>query len=136
MVMSSLCQLLSKVPILAQFDLIHMPGIFTVYCPHGVCYEFEVMCRCESPKVPFDIFTPRFHTPPCVIIYDNAYKLDAYCLNCKPRLYQKTRFLSTTFTGVGMWAVVVVIALTRISPWTFVVSTCKSTNRPIQDYSE
>ena len=65
------------------------PGIFTVYCPHGVCYGFEVMRRCESPKVPFDIFTLRFRSPPAVIIYDNACKLHAYCLNCEPRLYQK-----------------------------------------------
>ena len=101
MVMSSLCQLLSKVPILAQFGLIHTPGIFIVYCRHGVCYGFEVMRRCESPKVPFNIFTTRFHTPPRVIIYDNACKLHAYCLNRKPRLYQKTRFSIDCFHWRG-----------------------------------
>ena len=57
------------------------PGIFTVYCPHRVCYGFEVMQGCESPKVPFDIFTSRFHSPPKVIIYDNACKLHTYCSN-------------------------------------------------------
>ena len=98
MVMSSLCQLLSKVPI---FDLIHTPGIFTVYCPHGVCCGFEVMRRCESPKVPFDIFTSRFHTLPCVIIYDNACKLDAYCLNRKPRLLSKNTFFIDHFHWRG-----------------------------------
>ena len=25
------------------------PGIFTIFCPHGICYGFEVMQSCESP---------------------------------------------------------------------------------------
>ena len=29
------------------------PGIFTIYCQHGVCYGYEVMAQCESPKIPF-----------------------------------------------------------------------------------
>ena len=68
------------------------PGIFTVYCPHGICYGFEVTQRCESPRVPFKIFTSRFSTPPQVIIYDNACKLHAYCLNREPALYRYSRF--------------------------------------------
>ncbi len=40
------------------------PGIFTIYCPHGVCYGFEVLRECESPRHPFQIFKTRFSKPP------------------------------------------------------------------------
>ena len=40
------------------------PGIFTVFCPHGICYGFEVMLSCESPRHPFSIFRHRFHVAP------------------------------------------------------------------------
>ena len=77
------------------------PGIFTVYCPHGICFGFEVMQRCESPRVPFKIFTSRFSTPPQVIIYDNACKLHAYCLNREPALYRYSRFFVDRFHWCG-----------------------------------
>ena len=44
------------------------PGIFTIFCPHGVCCGFEVMRSHESPKHPFEIFSTRFETPPDIII--------------------------------------------------------------------
>ena len=68
------------------------PGIFTVYCPHGVCYGFQAMRSCESPQYPFDIFTFRFHAPPRIIIYDNTCKLHIYCLNREPARCSNTRF--------------------------------------------
>ena len=40
------------------------PGIFTVFCPHGICCGFEVMQSCESPKHPFSIFRQRFQKAP------------------------------------------------------------------------
>ena len=58
-----------------------LPGIFTVFCHHGVCYGFQVMETCESPRHPFQIFRSRFPATPKVIIYDNACKLHQYCLN-------------------------------------------------------
>jgi hypothetical protein len=48
------------------------PGIFTLYCPHAVCYGFEVMRSHESPRRPFEIFLTHFEQPPTTIIYDNA----------------------------------------------------------------
>ena len=48
------------------------PGIFTIFCPHGICYGFDVLRSCESPRHPFEIFTTRFEKPPSVIVYDNA----------------------------------------------------------------
>ena len=77
------------------------PGIFTVYCQHGVCYGFEVMARCESPKIPFQIFTTRFPHPPRVIVYDNACKLHQYCLNREPQHFQNTLFLVDRFHWKG-----------------------------------
>ena len=45
------------------------PGIFTVYCPLGVCYGFDNMQRCESRRHPFEIFSSRLPVLPQVIVY-------------------------------------------------------------------
>ncbi len=76
------------------------PGIFTLYCQHGVCYGFEVMESAESPKVPFRIFKTRFPTPPERIVYDNACKLHQYSLNCEPH-FRSTKFLVDRFHWKG-----------------------------------
>ena len=56
-----------------------LPGIFTVFCPHGlstlysllqlvydntvgICYGFQLMLSHESPNIPFTIFRTRFAT--------------------------------------------------------------------------
>ena len=36
------------------------PGIFTVFCRHGVCFGFSLMTSSESPRTPFSIFMRRF----------------------------------------------------------------------------
>ena len=77
------------------------PGVFTVYCPHGVCYGFEIMQQCESPKHPFTIFTCHFPVPPGAIVYDNGCKLHSYCLNREPALYKDTRFFIDRFHWRG-----------------------------------
>ena len=38
------------------------PGIFTLFCRHGICYGFQVMESHESPRHPFKIFFAGF---PC-----------------------------------------------------------------------
>ena len=68
------------------------PGIFTVFCKHGICYGFQCMTSPESPKVPFEIFKTRFQKAPSTIIYDNSCKLHAYCLNREPHFFRSTRF--------------------------------------------
>ena len=40
------------------------PGIFTVFCPCGICYGSQVMTKHESPEVPFDIFKSQFSKRP------------------------------------------------------------------------
>ena len=60
------------------------PGIFAIFCPHGVALGFEVMQECESPWHPFDILAHQFPRPPKVVVYDNACKLHTYALNREP----------------------------------------------------
>lgn len=77
------------------------PGIFTIFCPHGICYGFQAMTSCESPKVPFNIFKTRFTKAPSVIIYDNACNLHKYCLNREPVYFKRTRFYVDSFHWKG-----------------------------------
>ena len=77
------------------------PGIFTIYCPHGVCYGFEIMTRCESPRHPFNIFMSRFPVPPRTIVYNNGCKLQSYCLNRELVLHKKIRFFIDRFHWKG-----------------------------------
>ncbi|XP_061188793.1 uncharacterized protein LOC133196966 [Saccostrea echinata] len=69
-----------------------LPGIFTIFCPHGVCYGFQVMESNESPNVPFTILRTRFRKAPKHIIYDNACKLQQYCLSRDPLFFQTSEF--------------------------------------------
>ncbi|KAH3799822.1 uncharacterized protein LOC127838876 isoform X1 [Dreissena polymorpha] len=69
-----------------------LPGIFTLYCLHGICYGFEVMRFCESPDVPFTLLRTRFPTAPKMVVYDNACSLHEYCLNRDPVFFKHTQF--------------------------------------------
>ena len=73
------------------------PGIFTIYCPHGVCYGFEILQECGSPRHPFQIFKTRFLKPPNVIVYDNVCTLHQYCLNREPEFFKSICFLVDRF---------------------------------------
>ena len=35
-------------------------GIFTFFCPHGICIGFQLMRTPESPRIPFDFLMRRF----------------------------------------------------------------------------
>ena len=41
------------------------PGLFTVFCAHGICLGFKLMMNKESPKTAFDILFTRFSTGTC-----------------------------------------------------------------------
>ena len=77
------------------------PGIFTIYCQHGICYGFQVMDSHESPCYPFKIFRSRFTSAPKLIIYDNACKLHQYCLNREPAFFSHTQFSVDRFHWKG-----------------------------------
>ncbi|XP_070541358.1 uncharacterized protein [Ptychodera flava] len=68
------------------------PGIFTLFCPHKICYGFQLLLSHESPEHPFSIFKTRFEVAPKLIVYDNACKLHQYCLNREPVFFQNTIF--------------------------------------------
>ena len=82
------------------------PGIFTLYCTHGVCCGFQVMLSHESP------ISTRFETPPTIIIYDNSCKLHQYILNRQPSHFKNTRFSLTVFTGEDTLGALVATHLT------------------------
>ena len=68
------------------------PGIFTVYCKHGVCYGFEILQMCEFPRNPFQIFKSCFLQAPELITYDNACCLHIYSLNREPQFSSTRNF--------------------------------------------
>ena len=69
------------------------PGIFTIFCEHGICYGFELMTSHESPRHPFSIFKTRFKTAPRC----NACQLHKYCLNREPLFFKNTVFYVDRF---------------------------------------
>jgi len=73
------------------------PGVFTIHCPHGVCYGFELMKTCESVNIPFTIMRTRLQKAPSLIVYDNACILHAYCLNRDPAYFAHTKFCVDRF---------------------------------------
>ena len=69
-----------------------------IFCPHGICYGFEVMATHESLRHPFQIFRSRFTVAPkLIIIYDNACKLHQYCLDREPAFFGHTQFAVDRF---------------------------------------
>ena len=82
-----------------KYSLTHptlTPGIFTIYCQHGICCGFEVMQSHKLPKHPFNIFLTRF-AEPATIIYDNCCKLHQYCPNHQPAHFENTLFFVDRF---------------------------------------
>ena len=66
-----------------------------------MCYGFEILQQCESPRHPFQIFKTRFLKPPRAIIYDNACSLHQYCLNREPVFFMNTCFNVDRFHWKG-----------------------------------
>ena len=79
-----------------------LPGIFTVFCPHGICYGFEVMRSCESPKHPFSIFQQRFQKAPQLLFMTTLVSFTMqYCLNREPHFFRSTLFAVDRFHWRG-----------------------------------
>ena len=74
------------------------PGLFCMFCQHGVCLGFELMRLSESPRTAFDVLVRRFsENMPSLVIYDNACKLHLYALKREPQLFKNTRFMVDRF---------------------------------------
>ena len=80
------------------------PGSFTTYCQHRLCYGFEVMAQCKSPKIPFQVFTTRIRHPPHVIVNDNVCRLHLYFLKHEPQHFMDSLFLVDHFHWRGHYA--------------------------------
>ena len=75
------------------------PGLFTMYCPHGICLGLQLMDSPESPKTPFDLLVRRFQNIPRLIIYDNSCNLQVYSLKREPKRFANTRFMVDRWHG-------------------------------------
>lgn len=69
-----------------------LPGVFTLFCQHGVCYGFQTMRIRESPNTAFTVLFERFESAPKTIVYDNSCNLHNYCLNREPNFFRDTEF--------------------------------------------
>jgi hypothetical protein len=73
----------------------HTKGGFVFCCPHRVIYGFHAMLRGESPRDPFTVLYTRLdrHDLPRYLFYDNACKLQSYCMRREPAFFADVRFL-------------------------------------------
>jgi hypothetical protein len=73
------------------------PGMFLMFCHHGVCLAFMVMVRHEGASTPHELFFTRFENCPAVIVYDNGCNFTRYYYKREPRFYKDCRCLSDKF---------------------------------------
>ncbi|GAQ92000.1 hypothetical protein KFL_009010040 [Klebsormidium nitens] len=77
----------------------HTKGGFVFCCPHRVIYGFHAMLRGESPRDPFTVLYTRLdrRNLPRYMFYDNACKLQSYCMRREPAFFADVRFLVDRF---------------------------------------
>jgi hypothetical protein len=68
------------------------PGIFLIFCPHGVCVGFEALNRFEGPMMVFDVLYRRFKVAPGMVNYDNACNLSRTCYKLAGSHFRNTFF--------------------------------------------
>lgn len=75
-------------------NIVYITGIFTAFCPHGICLGFKLMLDPESPRTAFEVLHQRFapHLSELIVIYDNACNLHQFVLNREPKRFEKTLF--------------------------------------------
>lgn len=69
------------------------PGMFALFCPHGICLGYEAMSEYEGPLTAADILYRRFPTPPGIVIYDNACALSRVCVKNAPAHFGNVKYL-------------------------------------------
>ena len=69
-----------------------LPGLFCVFCEHGISLGFSIMTEVESPRTPFKIFLKRFdkYLDNIIIIYDNACNLYEFSIAREPERFWNT----------------------------------------------
>lgn len=73
------------------------PGMFALFCPHGICLGFQALKTFEGPSTAFDLLYTRFPEAPGVVVYDNACNLARLCTKLAPRHFARTLFLIDRF---------------------------------------
>ena len=73
-------------------DRTFSPGLFSCFCPHGICWGFSIMKQYEGPSTAFDMLLHRFSEAPGMVIYDNACNLSRYALKREPGFFARTQF--------------------------------------------
>jgi len=68
-------------------------GVFTVICPHGICYALYIIPTAEGRDELFSFMIKYLPVAPLVVVYDHACGLHEYCLNRCPGYFKYTRFL-------------------------------------------
>ena len=74
-----------------------LPGLFAVFCAHGICLGFFFMHNHESPETFFTFLMQRRRVAPRLAVYDHACGWHAYCLNREPFFFKDTDFMVDTF---------------------------------------
>ncbi|XP_066304259.1 uncharacterized protein [Branchiostoma lanceolatum] len=69
------------------------PGVLSLFCPHGVCYGFELIRSCDLPQHEFELIRTRFRKAPKVIVSANSCQLHEYALDRDPHFVKNTLFL-------------------------------------------
>lgn len=69
------------------------PGLFAVFCPHGICHGFFLMSAGEGEVMVNDLFFHRLEGgAPMIICYDRACTLHTACLKREPWFFHNTLF--------------------------------------------
>ena len=69
------------------------PGVFTLFCRHGLCIGFQMMESHESPQTGFHLLMTRFPKMPEIVVYDNCCHFHKYCLKREPKRFKNVTFL-------------------------------------------
>lgn len=65
-----------------------MPGVFAVFCPHGICLGVFFMSKFESPETFFSIIMQRRRVAPRVLIGDNLCLGQHFAMNREPHFFK------------------------------------------------
>jgi hypothetical protein len=69
-----------------------MPGLFAIFCPHGICLAFFFMSKFESPETLFSFILQRRKKPPYAIVYDSCCREQHYAMNREPFYFKDVEF--------------------------------------------
>lgn len=72
-------------------------GLFSWFCPHGICYAFYMMKGAEGRDEVYSFLVQSIERAPKVVVYDYACAAEEYCLNRAPAFFESTKILVDRF---------------------------------------